>query len=324
MSDLKDNRRAIKNITVLSLSLNIALVFIKFTFGILGGSQAVVADAWHALSDTSTDLLILIGVRFWSAPPDKNHPYGYLRIEAIVTAIIGLVVTYVAIDIGWEALSSIGDVHSRPPTWIASIGPIITIISKEWLHRLGLSVGKRVQSSAVIANANKARTDVFSSIPALIGSLVPALFPALVIVDHLGAFVISLLLLDLGWKVIKPALWELTEFGATEEIRREILRIVKSVEGVKAVRNLRSRRMGSKYFVDLTVAAAADLSVAEGHVITEEIRSLLIKKGPNVVDVVVQLAPFSRDAHFEDLDQQMSLSMLTYVEGGPPVRKSTS
>ena len=102
-----ENIKLIQRVTLYSLIANLLLSALKFTVGIIGSSQVVIADAVHSLSDSATDIAILFGVKLWSAPPDEKHPYGHLRIETLITAIIGLTLIAVAIGIGYDAISTI-------------------------------------------------------------------------------------------------------------------------------------------------------------------------------------------------------------------------
>jgi len=120
MNEIKPSRQA-RNITVIGLTVNLLLSALKFALGIVGRSQAVVADAVHSLSDMATDLLILIGLKFWSAPADEKHPYGYQRIETVVTLIISLLLASVAMGLGWDAIRRLGGEPRCPPLSIAKL-----------------------------------------------------------------------------------------------------------------------------------------------------------------------------------------------------------
>jgi len=145
--------------------INIFLAGLKLALGIFGGSQALVADAVHSFSDMSTDVAVLFGVKFWSAPPDESHPYGHKRIETLVTAAIGFFLGLVAIGIGYNALMSIWAEQAGQPSWVALIGALLSIVFKEFVYRWTVAVGKQVKSPAVVANAWHHRTDALSSIP---------------------------------------------------------------------------------------------------------------------------------------------------------------
>ena len=281
----------INRITWMGALLNLSLSFIKFVVGYLGASQAVIADAVHSLSDLSTDLAVIFGIRFWSAPPDKDHPYGHRRIETLITMCIGLILAIVAIGIGFEALTTIREVHIEQTSWIAVIGPILSIILKEVLHRWTLTVGKRTKSSAVIANAWHHRSDVLSSFPALIAVIASSINPDWAFIDHIGAFIISLFILKVSWDIISPSLSELVDGGVSDEDRDIIKKIVLDVDGVKDVHAIRTRKLGPNLCIDLHILVDPDISVRTGHNISEEVQNTLVKEGPDVMDVVVHIEP---------------------------------
>jgi cation diffusion facilitator family transporter len=128
--DTRDHIFQVKKITLIGMVVNIVLSVLKFILGIIGSSQAVVADAVHSLSDLSTDIAVLLGVKFWSAPPDEKHPYGHGRIETMVTTLIGLILVAVALKIGYNALVTIKSPDIRQPTMVAFSGAFLSIILK--------------------------------------------------------------------------------------------------------------------------------------------------------------------------------------------------
>ena len=125
----------IQRVTWGGMVVNIILAGIKFLVGYLGESQAVIADAVHSLSDMTTDIAVLLGVKLWSAPPDSNHPYGHQRIEELVTLSIGLALVVVAIGITYNAIATIHDEDIQHIRWVAVSGPVLSIIAKEALYR---------------------------------------------------------------------------------------------------------------------------------------------------------------------------------------------
>ena len=275
--DIREARR----ITIAGMGVNLLLSGAKFALGILGHSQAVVADAVHSLSDMLTDVLVLFGIKIWSAPADEQHPYGHQRIETIVTLLISFLLVLVAFEIGWGAIQRLGSGPSRhPPLLFAVLGPLVSIIAKEILFRKTRAVGKRIHSSALIANAWHHRSDALSSIPALIAVAMASLFPAWAFLDAVGAVIVALLILKVVWEIASPALSELSERGADDEDVREISRLAQSVPGVSSVHRLRTRRLGAGWFIDLHALVDGELSVRDGHDIATQIQNLLLEEGP--------------------------------------------
>lgn len=281
----------IKRITWIGLVVNLLLSGLKFVVGVLGASQAVIADAVHSLSDMSTDFAVIFGVKYWSAPPDEEHPYGHGRIEALVTTFIGAALAAVALGIAYKALATIRDPDLKQPTWIALTGPLLSIVLKEALYRWTVAVGSRVRSSAVIANAWHHRSDALSSLPALIAVIVSILRPQWAFVDHIGALVVSLFILKVSWNVLSPSLAELIDRGATKKERERIGQLASGVDGVREVHAIRTRRFGFRFFVDLHILVDPEITVRAGHDISEEVKQELINRGPEILDVVVHLEP---------------------------------
>jgi Co/Zn/Cd efflux system component len=119
---------SIRRITWIGVAGNVLIAALKFALGMIGHSQALVADAVHSASDLVTDFAILIGVKFWSPPPDDSHPYGHGRIEAMVTVSIGLAIAVVALRIGYIGFETILSGDHRPPALVAVAGAVASIL----------------------------------------------------------------------------------------------------------------------------------------------------------------------------------------------------
>ena len=285
-------KKEIDKITKSGMILNFFLGLLKISTGMIGNSYSAIADGVHSLSDLATDIAIIIGVKFWSAPPDKDHPYGHGRIETIVTLFIGIMLAAAGIGIGYEAVATIKDTHTVKPGLISLSGIVLTIIFKELLFRKTLTIGKKTGSRSVVANAWHHRSDAFSSILALGSVLTAVLLPGMEFVDHIGGLLVSILIIKVSFEIVKPAFKELCDAGASQK-DIEIMKIIAShVEGVKDVHGLRSRQHNSGNYIDLHVLVDDDISVKKGHDIAENVKSALIEKGPSVIDVVVHVEPF--------------------------------
>lgn len=274
----------------IGLLVNLILAAAKLVAGMLGHSQAVVADAVHSLSDTVTDVALILGVRYWSAPADERHPHGHRRFETLITVFIGLMVAAAAVGIGWDAIASFGR-PSHPPSIIALVVSLLSIGTKEALYRWSVRVGRATGSSALVANAWHHRTDALSSIPVAIAVAIAMLDHRLAVVDQVGALVVSVFVLHAAFRIIRPALDELVDAGAPRAHRKELERLALDVDGVRAAHALRTRYIGSELAVDVHVEVDADLSVADGFEIARRVKRDLLQRGPDVADVVVQIEP---------------------------------
>ncbi|MDY6824188.1 MAG: cation diffusion facilitator family transporter [Thermodesulfobacteriota bacterium] len=283
--------RQIRRITWIGIIINIGLSGIKFLVGYLGASQAVIADAVHSLSDMVTDFAIIIGVRFWAAPPDDCHPYGHKRIETLITVFIGMMLAGVACILAYKAIITIDVVHAHKVTMVAIWGPLLSIICKELIYRCTCRIGNRMNSAALIANAWHHRSDALSSVPAVIAVGVSVVKPEWSAVDHIGAILIAVLIIKVSLDIIGPALAEITDRGVSTEIREKIKTISLEVPGVADVHGIRTRRFGDKIHVDIHILVNPRLSVQAGHKISHQVKYSLIENGPDVIDVMVHLEP---------------------------------
>lgn len=284
----------VRRITWIGLAVNLFLAVLKFTVGFLGNSQAVMADAVHSLSDMSTDLAVILGVKYWSAPADEDHPYGHQRIETIITGMIGFSLVIVAFGIGYNALLTMRDVDIKQPGWIALVGIAVSIVLKEGLYHRTIAVGKRTKSSALMANAWHHRSDALSSIPALIAVAAAAVHPGLAFIDRVGALIVALIIIKVSWSILHPAISELADRGASQKDREKIASIVAGIDGVRDVYAIRTRRMGAGLFADIHIMIDGKMTIWQGHHISEAIKHELIANGPEILDVLVHLEPLHK------------------------------
>jgi len=292
---LASRNREVRRITVIGMVGNLGLAAVKMTAGALAGSQAVFADGVHSISDLATDIAVLVGMRFWSAPPDEKHPHGHGRIETLVTVFIGVALAGVALGLGYEAIATVRSEELRQPGWIAFWAAVASIVSKEVLYRWTRAVARRVRSSALEANAWHHRSDAMSSIPAAAAVAVAAVYPQWSFVDRVGAIVVTLLILQAAWKITWPALEQLIDAGASREQVQRIDDIVRATRGVMDVHALRTRSLGQGYQVDLHVLVDPDITVREGHTISEKVRLRLLELCVHVQDVVVHIEPYVQE-----------------------------
>ena len=283
--------RRVRRATVAGMVLNILLTLAKGAGGLVFKSHALVADAVHSFSDLVTDLAVLFGVRYWSAPPDEEHPYGHGKIETMVTAFIGLALGALAFELVHDAVHSISaggatDVPGR----FAFVIAVLSVIVKEALFRWTRAEARHLNSPGLEANAWHHRSDAVSSIPAAAAIALARLFPSVGYIDQLGAILVSVMIFYSAWKIMRPALLELTE-GGGEDHAAEIEELAKGVPGVRSVHAVRARHIGSSIQADLHVRVDGNLTVAQGHAIAHEVKKAVLAAGSGVADVIVHIEP---------------------------------
>jgi len=284
-------------VTFNGLIVNIILTIFKFLAGILGQSAAMIADAVHSVSDTASDIVVLLGFRYVKKPIDDSHNYGHGKIETLSTSIVGamlIVVALLIVSSGIEQLlrSLRGEIIPRPAL-IALFAAVLSIVVKEFLYQYTVKVGKEINSSLIIANAWHHRSDAFSSIGTMIG-IGGAIFlgEKWRILDPIAAIFVSILILKVAIDILKDSISELIETSVDDELKKEIYDTVSKVEGVKDYHKLRIRRVGNYYSMSLHILVDKSMTIAEAHKISynveEEIRILL---GPESI-VTIHLEPY--------------------------------
>jgi cation diffusion facilitator family transporter len=288
---MASNSKTVNYITWVSLLVNVVMTLLKFFAGIVGHSTALVADAVHCFGDFLTDIVVLVGVVFWNRPPDEAHPHGHRRIETLVTIIIGIALAGAAIGLSYNAIMGVHGKPYTPPNAVALVAAAVSFFVKEGLFRWMVAGGRRIKSSAVIANAWHSRSDAFASIPPFLAVGGTMLFPQLTALDRIGAVMVSLIILHAAFKITLPAIAELMDQGASRKSRIEIERLAASVAGVKDIHAMRTRLLGGGLQVDLHIMLDPNTSIREGHRISHEVRNRLLCEGPEVIDVMVHLEP---------------------------------
>ncbi len=284
--------REIKTVTLAGMLINIFLTIIKIFAGYIGNSQSVIADGIHSLSDCSTDIAVLVGLKYWNEPPDECHPYGHRRIETMVAVLIGIVLALAGMGLCYQAFEKFKTGQYVVPLKATLIVAIISIVVKEILYHWTKRVAERLKSPAMMANAWHHRTDSLSSVAVAIAISFALYNPALAILDPLAAFAVGLFIVQAAYQITRPAVQELADQGATAAELEEIQNIVLGVEGVRSVHALRSRFLGPGLQVDLHVQVDGTLSVTRGHEIAGHAKRKLLEEGPGIVDVLVHIEPF--------------------------------
>jgi cation diffusion facilitator family transporter len=301
-TDEGSKEKIVRKVTWVGLLVNVFLAVIKFTAGIYGKSQALVADAIHSLTDLTTDIAVIAGSHYWSRPPDENHPYGHRRLETLVTVFIAIVLIAAGLGIGWKAISTLQEKPAAPPGWVAVFAALASIVCKESIYRWTAIISRRVKSPALAANAWHHRTDALSSVPVLIAVAGARIFPSWSFLDRVGAVIVSIFILHASIKIIWPGLSELIDVGAPEETRKKIQDIALKNKGVLQVHDIRTRYISTSIQVDLHIVVEGSITVREGHDIADDVRARIIDAISEVLDVIVHVDPPERAIREDDLE----------------------
>jgi cation diffusion facilitator family transporter len=279
-----------RRVTLIGAIANFILAVLKVAFGIIGHSQALLADGIHSFSDLVTDFMVLFASKTASQGPDQDHPYGHGRIETMFTVGLSIFLALVGAGIIFEAIERI--IHPQlleHPTFIVLIVAVVSIVVNEWLFRYTQIVGKRIKSKLVIANAWHHRSDAFSSIVVLVGVIGTML--GIHFFDAAAAIVVALMIINMGIKMAWQAIKELVDTGVDADQEKAIVGSIKDIPGVRAVHQFRSRSLAGEIFVDAHIQVAPRLSVSEGHFIADHVQRRLRHSFPELLDITIHIDP---------------------------------
>lgn len=289
----KDDSGEVRRVTWLGLGWNAALSLAKFVVGILGNSQALIADAIHSVSDFITDIAVIIGSRFWNSPPDADHPYGHRRFETLISICIGFAVALVGVGIGFNAVGNLLNGGNSKPEVIVAFMAFVSIVIKEILFRYTRKAGRKIRSQVLEANAWHHRSDSFSSIPVLVAVCAAILFPQLWFADAVGAIIVSFFILHSAYEIAWPGMLQLADRGAGLEISDKLKKIALSHEKVISLHGFRSRYVGSDLHVDVHIVVDNQMTLKAAHDVAEEVEEMLIDSDEHVVDALVHIDPYN-------------------------------
>ncbi|HRR34953.1 MAG TPA: cation diffusion facilitator family transporter [Kiritimatiellia bacterium] len=296
LMDMNERMRQASRITWIGIVVNIALMAAKFLAGFLGNSQAMIADAVHTFSDFATDIAVLVGIHLSNRPRDKDHAYGHGKYETLAATVVGAGLMVVGLKLGSDALhtvvDAIGGEPLKPPSVIAFWAAACSVVSKEWLYRKTIKVGRATANDSVIANAWDHRADALSSAGAAAG-IGAAIFLGgrWAVMDPIAASLVSLLMLKVAFGILKDQLGILVDRALPEEIHREIESISLSFPDISYPHNLRTRTVGQTVVIDLHVRMDPDMRVADAHAVVSDLEQKLRERFGEDTITTVHIEP---------------------------------
>ena len=284
--------RAARKSTWISVFVNCLLTLWQIVTGIFSGSQGLIADGIHSLSDLVADFVVLIANHKSKKDPDDDHHYGHHRYENGASLILGSILFIVGIGMLWSAANKIQHPEAIPQVHIIALWvALAALVFKELLFRYMLAVATRVKSSMLVANAWHARSDAASSLVValgIIGNLLGFKF-----LDPVAALVVGLIVTKMGYSFMSDSLHDLMDRAVDIETEEKIKTTLLATDGVEAIHDLKTRKMGDLVIVDVHLEIDGHLSVKEGHDIAVAARNAVLNNH-HVLNVMTHVDPLIR------------------------------
>lgn len=278
-------------IALFGLAINIMLASVKIVAGFFGNAYVLIADGIESAMDVGGSIVIWGGLKVAARPPDPTHPYGHGKAEPVAAVIVAIGVLAAALGLAIQSVREIFLPHHGPAPYTLVV-LIVAVIVKETLYRYVIRFGRNVESTAVQTDAWHHRTDAITSVAAFIGISVALVGgePWQSADDWAALFACALIGAN-GYRLLRPALYEIMDTAPGGKIVRSIRRAARSVPGVIEVEKCRVRKMGLDFYVDLHVGVKDSISVREGHEIAHQVKAAIQENDSRVADVLVHIEP---------------------------------
>ncbi len=261
---------------------NVFLTIFKALAGVAVNSTALIADALHSLIDVIGSVLVWIGIKVAQKPPNKLYPYGRFKAESLAELGVGLIIIFTSLTIAYEAVEELISGTSPKFEFYALAVALISALVNEGLARYKIRVGVKTRSTSLVAEGKHSRTDAISSLSVFIGFLLVRM--GYWWADALVAIVISVLILQVGFKIVKNAidvLMDKVDVTTSLLIRRE----VEDIEGVEGVDFIAVRGTQKAKIVEVHVKVKSNLPHEDVERILKRVEGIK-DKIPGVIHVV--------------------------------------
>lgn len=279
-------------VSIISIVVNLLLSLFKLLAGIFARSGAMISDSIHSASDVFSTIIVMIGVQLAGRAADDSHQYGHERFECIASIALSIILLETGLLIGWNGLKTIfsGAYESIPvPGVLALIAAVVSIAVKEWMFWYTRAAAKRINSSALMADAWHHRSDSLSSIGALVGiGFSLAGFP---VMDSVASVVICIFIVKAAVDIFKDAADKMVDRACDPETIQEMTQVIQNQPGVIRMDLLQTRLFGSKIYVDAEIAVQGDLPLRQAHAIAEEVHHAIENAFPMVKHCMVHVNP---------------------------------
>lgn len=291
-----DRTKDIYRVTLVGSVINVVLLLFKFVAGIIGHSAAMLADAVHSLSDFVTDVIVLVFIRISGKPQDKSHDYGHGKYETLAMTLIGVALLLVALGILNSGAMKIklwldGEQLEAPGT-IALWAALLSVVLKEGVYRYSMIKARQLNSPAVEANAWHHRSDALSSIGTAIG-IGGAIFlgQRWTVLDPIASVVVGIFIVKVSVSLLRRGIGDLLEQSLPDAVEEEILQLVAALPGLSKPHELRTRRIGNHYAIELHILMDGNITLREAHDKASEVEETLKSHYGQETHVVVHVEP---------------------------------
>lgn len=284
--------KAAMKVSTVSIAANVVLTVLKLTAGIIAHSAAMISDAIHSASDVFSTIVVIIGIKISAKASDKDHPYGHERLECVAAIVLATILAATGLGIGYSAVTKIigGEYTALAvPGILALIAAVISILVKEGMYQYTRIYAKKIDSSALMADAWHHRSDALSSVGALIG--IAGARMGLPILDPAASLVICFFIEKAAYDIFMDAVDKMVDKACDEETENRLRACAMEQDGVMGIDLLHTRVFGNKIYVDIEISADGGKTLRESHGIAECVHDSIEQTFPKVKHIMVHVNP---------------------------------
>jgi cation diffusion facilitator family transporter len=258
----------------LALSTNTLLAILKTSIGIVGHSQALLADGINSTSDVVYNIVVSIFVRRAHKPADDEHPYGHTQLESVGALVIGAFILTTALTIFWRAINSLFDYFTSSAS-PAEISPLTLYIA---LFTVGLKIflsiytnklGKRTQNPSIIAVARDHRNDILSASAVVIGVILGRM--GILWMDAFTGALVAVFIARTGFSILRESTDDLMDTVPGKALRQQVEQVLAEVPGIQEIDSMQAHRFGQYLVINLAIFVDGTLNVDQGDAIADEV-----------------------------------------------------
>jgi len=261
---------------VISVIINTLLFALKYWVGVKTFSIAIIADAWHTLSDSLTSLVVIIGFKISSKPADEEHPFGHGQAEVVSSVIIGTMLAIVGFNFLIASIQRFQNQQSAVYSTLAIIVFVISVIVKEGLAQFSIRAGKKINARSLIADGWHHRSDALVSLMILVGIFTGRYFWW---VDSVMGIIVSLVIFYTTYLILKESISTLIGEVPAEDFIKEIEKIATdSVSQDILLHHFHCHKYGDNKELTFHIRLPAEMKLDEAHRITDKLENKIREK----------------------------------------------
>ena len=283
--------RLSKRVFAGNIALNVALAAGKISAGLLAGSGALVSDGVDSASDVLSTLVAMAGVSAAKRVSDAQHPFGHERFECVASLILALMMAFSGAGIGVFGIRRILSPAEtlRAPGALALIAAAVSLAVKAFMCVNTRSAAKKLNSSALLADAANYQGDALAAAGVLAGVLGARL--GLAFLDPAAGVVICALILRSAVRIARDALSRMTDTACDAETEAQMRRLIEADPDVSRIDRLRTRLFGNKIYVEVEISADGGMSLNEAHAIAQRVHDSIESRFSDVKHCMVHVNP---------------------------------